>query len=105
MPEIITAWECIGCGRLERPQNCVGVCQDRKVNLVAEHDYVQLAAELAQARQQLESLRNVMRQIVKTTPRNAEWERSYRALQARAQQALGKESPEVAAEPVAETAA
>ncbi len=28
------AWQCIGCGRLEGAQPCVGVCQDRAVQVV-----------------------------------------------------------------------
>ena len=28
--ERIVAWQCIGCGRLEGPQPCVGVCQDAR---------------------------------------------------------------------------
>ncbi|MEC5400062.1 hypothetical protein [Uliginosibacterium sp. H1] len=79
----------------------MGVCKDRKVTLVYEEEYAELTAELARARQETEVLRNVLRQIVKTTPRNAEWERSYRALQARAQQALGKDALETVSEAAA----
>lgn len=33
-PERLTAWRCIGCGKLDAPQPCIGVCKDRKVELV-----------------------------------------------------------------------
>ena len=34
MSEHITAWECIGCGRIEGARPCLGICQDRKVEFV-----------------------------------------------------------------------
>jgi hypothetical protein len=34
MTESFKAWQCIGCGRLDGPAQCIGVCQDRKVELV-----------------------------------------------------------------------
>jgi len=24
----LNAWQCIGCGKIEAPQNCIGVCRD-----------------------------------------------------------------------------
>ena len=71
-------WQCIGCGRIEDPRPCVGICQDR-----AEH-YV-LAAEHDRA---LEGLLKVVRTIATTTPREGEYPRHWRALQERARAAL-----------------
>ena len=34
MGDYIQAWQCIGCGKIEAPQTCVGVCRDRKILLV-----------------------------------------------------------------------
>ena len=79
--ERITAWQCIGCGRIEGAQPCIGICQDRKAEFVAAADYDRLAAEAA-------ALRKVAREIATITPRQGEWERSYRALQARARRIL-----------------
>src|SRR5690242_9226410 len=39
MTERTTAWQCIGCGRLEADATCLGVCQDRKVEVVSAADY------------------------------------------------------------------
>lgn len=88
MAERMTAWQCIGCGRIEGAQPCVGICQDRKVDFVyaAEHDAV--LAQLARARRQTEVLAALVRQFACTTPREGEWERTYRALQAHARRAL-----------------
>ena len=40
MTDYLQAWQCIGCGKLEAPQTCIGVCRDKKVFLVGkdEHD-------------------------------------------------------------------
>ena len=46
MTEVIEAWQCIGCGKLEAPQNCIGACQDRRVELGDfERSYRALQAE------------------------------------------------------------
>lgn len=70
----IKVWQCVGCGRIDDPRPCVGVCRDAKVEyvLAADHD-----AEVGE-------LRALARLIATTTPREGEWERTYRALQARA---------------------
>ncbi len=85
MVDRVTAWQCIGCGRLEAPQQCIGVCRDRKVEFVDAdaHD-----AEVQELRRQAEALTAVVRQIASTTPRKGECERTWQALQARARQAL-----------------
>lgn len=79
--ERITAWQCIGCGRIEGPRPCIGVCEDRRTEFVyaADHD-----AALAR----VEALAAVVSQIAHTKPRPGECERTWDALQARARQAL-----------------
>ena len=42
--QVVEAWRCIGCGRIEAPRPCIGVCEDRKVRLVdAAHHEAALA--------------------------------------------------------------
>lgn len=89
MTDRITAWQCIGCGRIDGPQPCVGICQDRRTEFVYASEHDAALAQLARARQRAEDLAALLRQIAYTTPRQNEWERSYRALQARARQTLG----------------
>jgi hypothetical protein len=89
MTERVTAWQCIGCGRIEGAQPCVGICQDRKTDFVYASDHDEVLAQLALARQRAEALAALVRQLACTTPRKDEWERTYRALQARARQTLG----------------
>jgi hypothetical protein len=86
--ERIVAWQCVGCGRLEGPQPCVGVCQDRKVTLVAADAYDAALARLAGAEARLAALESLARRMALSTPRNGEWEKSFRALQDEARRAM-----------------
>jgi hypothetical protein len=88
MTERVTAWQCIGCGRIEGAQPCVGICQDRRTDFVYASDYDQALAQLTCVRKQTDTLVALVRQLAHTTPREGEWEHTYRALKARAQQAL-----------------
>ncbi|MBI4204735.1 MAG: hypothetical protein HY527_06890 [Betaproteobacteria bacterium] len=84
----MTAWQCIGCGRIEGPQPCIGVCQDRKVDFIYASDHDRVLAELVLVRSRVEVLAAIVRQLAHTTPRGGEWERTYRALQVRARRML-----------------
>jgi len=90
MSERVTAWQCIGCGRIEGPQPCIGVCQDRKVDFVHAPEHDKILAELARLRRDSEALAALVRQIAHTTAREGEWENTYRALQRRACRVLEK---------------
>ena len=81
----IKVWQCIGCGRIDDPQPCVGVCRDAKVEdvLASHHD-----AEIAAARAQIEALRAVVRRIAGTNPRDGQYEATWKALQGAARDAL-----------------
>lgn len=92
MSEYVKAWQCIGCGKIEAPQTCVGVCQDRRVELVyaAVHEEAisQLQLELERERKRAARLTALVRQLAGTTPHPGAWERSYRAMQAQASRVL-----------------
>ncbi len=75
------AWECIGCGRIEAPQPCLGICQDRAVELVRADDYQALEADNAM-------MRELILRLARTSPRNGQWEAGYRDVQARAAELL-----------------
>jgi hypothetical protein len=72
-------WQCIGCGRIDDPQPCVGICRDEKVDyvLASEHDAA------------VKALVALARAIAQTTPREGECVRHWKALQAQARRALG----------------
>lgn len=92
MSERVTAWQCIGCGRIEGAQPCVGICQDRRTDFVYASDHDEVLAQLALERARAEALAALVRQLAYTTPHKQDWERTYRALQARARQTLGTPS-------------
>src|SRR5262249_34184452 len=75
------AWECIGCGRIEGPQPCIGVCQDRKVSFVYASDYAAVLSRLLEAEERIAALEGLIRRMALSTPRTGEWERSCRSLQ------------------------
>ncbi len=79
--ERFKAWQCIGCGRIDGPAQCVGVCQDRPVELVN-------ADEVLRAWQAVEALVGVVRTIAHTRPKDGECLATWLALQARARSAL-----------------
>jgi hypothetical protein len=83
--ERIKLWQCVGCGRIDDPRPCIGICRDEKVEyvLASDHD-----AELERGRVEAAALRKIVESIALTTPRDDEWERSYRALQMRARRAI-----------------
>jgi hypothetical protein len=70
----IRVWECIGCGRIDHPQPCVGVCRDQRAELVHAHEYDESQARVA-------VLEAWLRRLAFTTPRPGEWESAYKALQ------------------------
>jgi hypothetical protein len=82
MVDTLKVWQCIGCGRIDHPQPCVGICQDRKVELV-------LAADYALAAERISALEALLSRIAFTTPRAGQWEAAWRALQADARALLG----------------
>ncbi|HSE00288.1 MAG TPA: hypothetical protein VLB72_06095 [Burkholderiales bacterium] len=86
--ERVTAWQCIGCGRIEGPQPCVGICEDRRTVFVYAADYDAAIAQLAAARERTAALAALVRQIANTTPQEGECERTWKALQVRAREAL-----------------
>lgn len=83
----IAVWECIGCGRIDHPRPCVGICRDVKAEYVpaSEHD-----AAIALLERDNEALRAVLARIAGVTPRAGQWEATYRALQAEAREALSR---------------
>lgn len=81
MVETIEAWKCVGCGRLQAERPCIGVCTDKRVELVEAADY----AELAWRVQELEA---ALALIARVTPKPEALEASWLALQARARTLL-----------------
>jgi hypothetical protein len=83
MAQTVLLWQCIGCGKLERTESCVGVCTDRKVEMV-------YAADHADALLRIEALEELLAKLAHVTPRDGQWEATYRVLQAEARKALAE---------------
>jgi hypothetical protein len=92
MTEHLKAWQCIGCGKIEAPQPCIGVCQDRKIELVYAGEHEAALARLELACDQVSALEAVVRRLAWTKPHAGEWEHSFRALQAQARAVLASMS-------------
>ncbi len=90
MTNLVKAWQCIGCGKVDAPQTCVGVCQDRRVEFVYAFDHEETLAALTSAFSRIEELEALAAQLAWTKPRTGEWEHSYRALQQRARTILAR---------------
>ena len=88
MTDYVKAWQCVGCGRIDAPQTCIGVCEYSKAEFVYAFEHEQVLAQAGAASRRAETFAALVRQLATTTPRNGEWERSYRALQDQARRAL-----------------
>jgi hypothetical protein len=80
MTEYIQAWQCIGCGKIEAPQPCIGVCRDRKVLFIGKDEHEAALAEIARLREQLQSVASRLRRFGLAAPRAGRWEAAYNAL-------------------------
>ena len=88
MTDYVGAWQCIGCGKIDAPQPCIGICQDRKVQLVYAEEHERALAALAAARQRVSALEAFARRVAGTSPRKDRWEHSYRVMQEQARALL-----------------
>jgi len=86
--DYLKAWQCIGCGKIEAPQTCIGVCQDRRVEFVYAADHKELLAQLRATERHAHSAYDLLRRLASTKPHDHEWERSYRAIQEHARRVL-----------------
>ncbi|MBS0569960.1 MAG: hypothetical protein JSS28_05095 [Proteobacteria bacterium] len=84
MPEYIQAWQCIGCGKIEAPQPCIGVCRDRKVLFIGKDEHEAALAEIARLRTQLQSIASRLQRFGLAAPRPGQWEAAYVAMQTQA---------------------
>ena len=88
MTEYVKAWQCIGCGKIEAPQTCIGVCQDRRVEFVYASEHNELLAQLRVTQRHARAASAVLRRLASTKPHDHEWERCYRAIQEQARRVL-----------------
>lgn len=90
----IKAWQCIGCGRLEAPQDCIGVCEYRKVEIVSARDYAESLLALERANDRIAALEHLVAKLAHATPRDGAWKECYLALQADARRLAAGDGPQ-----------
>ena len=83
------AWQCIGCGRIEAPQTCVGVCEYGRIEVMHTWEHEQA---LGEERARWAGYEKLVDRLARVTPRAGEWERTYRALQDEARRLAGVRS-------------
>lgn len=88
MTDYIQAWQCIGCGRIEAPQPCIGVCKDRKVFMVGKDEHERALAANAALQAQLRQAREMLLRFGHAKPKPGQWEAAWLALQEQAREAL-----------------
>lgn len=89
--EYVDVWQCIGCGKMEAPQPCIGVCKDRKTRYVHASTYDAVLARLACLQREHDEALGLLQRLAHTKPRDGRWEATYRALQVRAQNLLSEQ--------------
>lgn len=99
MTDYIQAWQCIGCGKLEAPQPCIGVCKDRKVFIVGKDEHDRVLAQNQALRDQLQRAHAMLQRFVLAKPHDGRWESSWNALQAQLREALAMLAAEPDAQP------
>ncbi|HEX3123069.1 MAG TPA: hypothetical protein VHQ21_07170 [Rhodanobacteraceae bacterium] len=88
MADYILAWQCVGCGKIEAPQPCIGVCRDRKILMVSKDEHDAVAAQLEHARSLVRIAIDMLGRVAHSTPKQGQWERSYRVLQEQARASI-----------------
>jgi hypothetical protein len=83
-----TTWWCAGCGGIDAPQPCLGICIWRPIDWVNAKLYGQERTRALAERDMEMCLRRLLRRAAFVTPREGHWERGCRVLQAEAQETL-----------------
>lgn len=83
MVDVLQGWRCIGCGKVDAPQPCIGVCQDRPFRFVAADAHEALERRVA-------ALEAVLALIAHTTPHPDKLPASWLALQRQARAVLAR---------------
>ncbi|MFI5067927.1 MAG: hypothetical protein ACHP9Z_28650 [Streptosporangiales bacterium] len=86
--QTVIVWRCQDCGALDAPQECIDVCIWGPVDWVDAGCYESERAQAAVDRELEQSLAGLLRRLAFATPRDGQWERSWRTLQSQARLAV-----------------
>jgi len=82
--ETVIVWRCQDCGGVDAPQPCIDVCLWRPADWVDATSYESERSRAAFDREVEQSLAGLLRRLAFATPRDGQWERSWRAFQSQA---------------------
>ena len=80
----VIVWRCEDCGGLDAPQECIDVCIWGPADWVDAASYEAERSRAARDREVEQSLAGLLRRFAFATPRDGQWERSWRAFQSQA---------------------
>jgi len=86
--ETVTVWRCQDCGGVDAPRPCIDVCIWGPADWVEAAPYDSEQSRAAVDREVERSLAGLLRRFAFTTPRNGQWEPSWRAFQSQARLAF-----------------
>ena len=86
--EVIQAWGCPRCGRIDAPQPCLGICVRRPGTVADVREYRQLAPRAATVAAADKALTRLARLLLTVTPRPGREDATLAALCAQARQTL-----------------
>lgn len=93
-PATITGWWCAGCGNVDMPQPCIGVCVWRPAQWVSLALYERQLRVADPSLCAARSLRRFLARAATVTPHAGQWQRNWEALQAQAGTALADYAPD-----------
>ena len=91
--ESVIVWRCQDCGGVDAPQPCIDVCVWGPADWVDAASYDAERSRAAVDREVEKSLAGLLRRFAFATPRDGQWERSWRAFQLQARLALAQADP------------
>jgi hypothetical protein len=91
--ETVIVWRCQDCGGVDAPQPCIDVCIWGPADWVDAAWYESQRSRAAVDREVEQSLAGLLRRFAFATPRNAQWERSWRAFESQARLVLRSRGP------------
>ena len=99
--ETVIVWQCQDCGGVDAPQECIDVCIWGPADWVDAASYESGRSRAAVDREVEQSLAGLLRRFAFATPRDGQWERSWRAFQSQARLALRSGEPRRVADEMA----
>ncbi len=90
--ETVIVWRCEDCGGVDAPQECIDVCIWGPTDWVDTASYESERSRAAVDREAEQSLAGLLRRFAFATPRDGQWERSWRAFQSQARPATGSDA-------------